>query len=249
LDVVLFNSLEEWIRGNAGGAWVSMTELWMYQFWGGIESSAIDKFRLLQEDQKERQRFTDAQIQSVINSVRPDCRTLFVFIWETGCRREEALSLRHDQIQEEANLIVFTDDTKSPKYRYVPLTDAALKAVRELPQLEDCPYIFYNRKSRTLWEHCRKPWEQARKTAGIPELQKDVRRHYAIRLAEDRADMHDIQQVPGHASVATTEKHYAQFSPEHPAKKILRVLEGRCSEKETKRKQGMNELRKASGDK
>ncbi len=54
--------------------------------------------------------------------------------------------------------------------------------------------------------------------------------------------MHDIQQVLGHASVSTTEKHYAQFSPKHSAKKILRVLEdghrkGRLPERETKRKQ------------
>ncbi len=59
-------------------------------------------------------------------------------------------------------------------------------------------------------------------------------------LAEDGADMHDIQQVLGHASVSTTEKHYAQFSPIHSAKKILRVLNGRKNDdvEETKRKQG-----------
>jgi len=38
--------------------------------------------------------------------------------------------------------------------------------------------------------------------------------------------MHDIQQVLGHASVTTTEKHYAQFSPENSSKRILTVLEG-----------------------
>jgi len=37
--------------------------------------------------------------------------------------------------------------------------------------------------------------------------------------------MHDIQEVLGHASVATTERHNAQFSPKHSAKKILKVLE------------------------
>jgi integrase len=48
--------------------------------------------------------------------------------------------------------------------------------------------------------------------------------------------MHDIQQVLGHASVATTEKHYAQFSPQRSARKILRVLEGGRGQTETKRK-------------
>mgnify|MGYP001480496537 CR=1 FL=1 len=55
---------------------------------------------------------------------------------------------------------------------------------------------------------------------------KDLRRHDAIILAEAGADVHDIQQVLGHASVATTEKHYAQFSPKHSARKVLKVREG-----------------------
>jgi len=53
-------------------------------------------------------------------------------------------------------------------------------------------------------------------------------------MREDGAKMHDIQSVLGHASVTTTEKHYAHFSPEHSAKKILKVLEG--GKVETKRK-------------
>jgi len=81
-----------------------------------------------------------------------------------------------------------------------------------------------------------KQWEQAREAAGLPEMKiKDLRRHYAISLAEDGADMHDIEQVLGHAGVDTTEKHYAQFSPEHSARKILRVLEGGRSTADTKR--------------
>jgi integrase len=87
--------------------------------------------------------------------------------------------------------------------------------------------VFYHLKRKHRWHDCRKPWEQAREKVGLPEIQiKDLRRHYAIELAENGADMHDIQQVLGHASVATTEKYYAQFSPKHSAKKILRVLEG-----------------------
>ena len=62
---------------------------------------------------------------------------------------------------------------------------------------------------------------------GLKAMQvKDLRRHYAIRLAENSADMHDIQQVLGHSTVAITEKHYAHFSPRHSARKILKVLEG-----------------------
>ncbi len=194
---------------------------------GIIEENPLRNFKKLREDQKERPRFTEDQVQTVIKAVRVDCRPLFIFIRETGCRREEALSLQRWQIQEESRLVVFSEDTKSRKYRYAPLTDAAIEAVNALPPIDGCPYVFYNLKSKDRWHDCRKPWEQAREQVGLPEIQvKDLRRHYAINLAEDGANMHDIQSVLGHASVATTEKYYAQFSPEHSAKKILRVLEG-----------------------
>ncbi|MGW8181100.1 MAG: hypothetical protein ACWGQW_20415 [bacterium] len=55
---------------------------------------------------------------------------------------------------------------------------------------------------------------------------KDLWSHFAIKLAESGAQMHDIQQIPGHSSVAVTDRHYAQFSPQHSSKKVLRVLEG-----------------------
>ncbi len=194
---------------------------------GIIDSNPIEKFKLLREEIQERPRFTDEQVDSVIEVVRADCRPLFIFIRETGCRREEALSLQHWQVQEASQLVVFSENRKSRKFRYVPLTEMAIDAVNALQRLETCPYVFYNPKTRDRWSDCRKPWEKARKEAKIPELQvKDLRRHYAIQLAESGAGMHDIQQVLGHASVATTEKHYAQFSPEHSAMKILRVLEG-----------------------
>ncbi|MCH7804519.1 MAG: tyrosine-type recombinase/integrase [Acidobacteria bacterium] len=215
---------------------------------GLIESNAVEKFRNLKEEQKQRPRFSDEEIQSVIDAVSPDCRPIFIFIRETGCRREEALSLQHWQVHEESETVVFSEDTKSRKYRYAPLTEAALEAVNALPSIGGCPYVFYNLKSQDRWHDCRKPWERARAKVGLPELQvKDLRRHFAIDLAENGANMHDIQQVLGHASVATTERHYAQFSPVHSVKKILRVLQGGKAtepEEETKRKQGEKVLRK-----
>jgi integrase len=220
---------------------------------GLIEYNAVEKFRNLKEEQKQRPRFSDEEIQSVIDAVSPDCRPIFIFIRETGCRREEALSLQHWQVHEESETVVFSEDTKSKKYRYAPLTEAALEAVNVLPSIDNCAYVFYNLKSKDRWHDCRKPWEQAREKVGLPEIQvKDLRRHFAIDLAENGANMHDIQQVLGHASIATTERHYAQFSPKHSAKKILRVLQGGKSsklqatepEEETKRKQGEKVLRK-----
>jgi site-specific recombinase XerD len=194
---------------------------------GIIQVHPVERFRLLKEERKERPRFSDEQIQAVIDQAEAICRPVFIFMRETGCRREEALSLQHWQVPEKQQMVVFSHGTKSGKYRYVPMTEEALEAVNALPRQDECPYVFNNPKTKTRWFDCKKPWEEARNAARMPELQmKDLRRHYAIRLAESGANMHDIKQVLGHASVATTERHYAQFSPRHSARKILAVLEG-----------------------
>ena len=96
---------------------------------GVIQVNPVKKFRNLRESRRQRPRFTEDEVQRAINAVRSDCRPIFMFINETGCRREEALSLQHWQVQEESRLVVFSEDTKSRKYRYVPLTENALGAV------------------------------------------------------------------------------------------------------------------------
>ena len=67
-----------------------------------IDFNPIERFKKMREDCRERPRFDDGVIDEVIAAVRSDCRPLFVFIRETGCRREEALALKHSQIQEES---------------------------------------------------------------------------------------------------------------------------------------------------
>ena len=153
---------------------------------GLIKQNPVEKFRPLVEDFTARPRFSDDQVQAVIDAVRSACRPIFMFVRETGCRREEVLSLRHWQVQKESRLVVFNEDTKSRRYRYAPLTDAALGAVESLPPLEGCPYVFYNPSTGRRWHDCRKLWVEARIEAGVPEL-KDLRRLYAIRLAEAAA--------------------------------------------------------------
>ena len=107
---------------------------------GVIDSNPLERFKKLREDQKERPRFTDAEVET-LQAARSECRPLFRFLRETGCRREEALSLQRWQVQEAARLVVFCEDTKSRKFRYVPLTETALEAVNTLPRLKSSPTL------------------------------------------------------------------------------------------------------------
>jgi len=153
---------------------------------------------------------------------------MFGFIRETGCRLAEAMTIQHSQIHRDEGRVVFTDHTKSGKFRVVPLTEECKRWIDEMPPLPGCPYVFYNQKTRRRWKDCRKVIDKAIKASGIEWFRlKDLRRHFGITLSENGAEMHVIQAMLGHSSVRTTEKYYAHFSPHYAATRALQVLEGR----------------------
>ncbi len=144
---------------------------------------------------------------------------------ETGCRRGEALQLRHEQVRRDERRVLLTR-TKGGRWHYLFLTKAALAAIDYIPRV--CEWVWFNPKTMQPWHDLRKPWGKARKAAGYPWLKpKDLRRFYAIRLAESGSvEMHHIQAALAHASVRTTEQHYAHYSDRSTEKRVLKVLEG-----------------------
>lgn len=184
-------------------------------------------FKKLEETRKERPRATDDDIDCLLNCLPERLQPVFGFIRETGCRLEEGLSVMHHQIRRRERIVVFTDNTKSGKFRFVPLTERCLGYIDSSPVLPGCPYVFWSEHTRTRYRNLYKYWYKARETAEMPWFQiKDLRRHYGIMLSEGGAEMHVIQAVLGHSSVATTEGYYAHFSPGFAAQRALSVLEG-----------------------
>ena len=140
-------------------------------------------------------------------------------------RRGEAVSLRRDQIDFARRIVTFTGDTKSGKSRQAPLTDAALKAITDMPVHGS--HIFYNPNTLNPWrgDTLLRVWEKAR---GKSKLRiHDLRHAYAIRLAESGCAMYYISEVLGHLSgVDFTHHRYARFSPESAMRAVLYALEG-----------------------
>jgi integrase/recombinase XerD len=199
-----------------------------------IKENRISKVKKLPEILKSRPRFTDAQIDHFLKCADPRVRPMFGFIRETGCRPGEAMTLKRNQVNREQRRVVFTDNTKSGKFRVVGLTEECERWLDEVVPLKTCPYVFYNPKTEDCWKDCRKLINKAIKDSELNGfLLKDLRRHYGIALAEGGAEMHIIQAMLGHSSVTTTQKHYAHFSPEFAATRALTVLEGRMSKNGT----------------
>jgi integrase len=198
-----------------------------------LERNPLPEIQRLEEIQWEGQRPTEEIIDAVFAKLDERALPLFVFLRETGCRREEALSLKPDQVNitSDPPVAVFRDNTKNGKSRQVPLTRDAIDAINKMPKGVS-NYVFYHPESLTRWHDCRKVWEEARQAAGFPWLRiHDLRHAYGIKLREGKTEMHDISAVLGHHSIDFTAKHYAKYGPESTAKRVLKVLEGGKSDR------------------
>jgi site-specific recombinase XerD len=193
-----------------------------------IKENKVQRVDKLPEILRERTKFTDQQVDHFLACAEPRIRPMFGFLRETGCRLQESMTLKHTQVLRPERLVVFTDNTKSGKPRYVPMTEECERWIDEMVPLAGCPYTFYNPRTRRRWKNCRKVIDRAIVASGLEGfLIKDLRRHYGITLSENGAEMHVVQAMLGHSSVTTTEKHYAHFSPQFAARRALQVLEGR----------------------
>jgi integrase len=94
------------------------------------------------EEKRMRRRPTEEELDHFLESAEPRVRPLFGFIRETGCRLSESLRAQHEHINRDQRFVVFTDGTKSGKFRVVSLTDEALRWVDEMPRHATCPYVF-----------------------------------------------------------------------------------------------------------
>ena len=192
---------------------------------GYLEQDPLVRWDRLREEEYHGRRPTEEAIEAVLAQLDDTVRPLFEFIRETGCRREEALSLKHQQLDLRNQVAAFTK-TKSGRARQVPLTERALAAIAAMPRAET-DYVFYQPETLTRWSEAKGPWNRARVAAGYPWLRiHDLRHAFAIRLAEAGCPMHFIAKVLGHANGSFTEKQYAKFSPESAARAVLAVLEG-----------------------
>jgi integrase/recombinase XerD len=126
---------------------------------------------------------------------------LILFLYATGLRIGECLSIQEDDIDGEWLRV---RHAKGEKERYIPIASEALKALR-LYQ-EACPSRFV----RSLWLNYR--YEPLSRISAFKITQKylntsphTLRHSYATGLILGGADLRVVQELLGHASLITTQ--------------------------------------------
>lgn len=158
------------------------------------------------------------QISNLLNNVDTETpsglrdRALFEMVYGAGLRISEALTLTIDNANLEEGVVRVTG--KRDKTRIVPLpTETAMWLRRYVatarPQLLKKPstlLILSDRGKPLLRQTAYQNLEAMCRKAGLPPTGPHTLRHsYAVHLLKGGADLRAVQELLGHASIATTQ--------------------------------------------
>lgn len=145
--------------------------------------------------------------KAVENSANPQLKNIIGLLLLTGCRKRELLDATWDQFDlNRRNWRI--PMTKTGKARHVPLSDAAVTLLRDLPRWKDCRYVVPNPDTLKPYISIFNSWNSARKEAGVPDCRlHDLRHSAASNMVNSGQSLYVVAKVLGHAQTSTTQRY------------------------------------------
>ena len=145
----------------------------------------------------------------------------------TGCRRNEILTLRWEDVRLDAGELRLRDTKTGP--RIVPISPAAAKILGELPRIPGNPWVVPGRKPGAPLSGIFLQWRRARGLAGLDEVRlHDLRHSFASRALALGESLPTIARLLGHARVQTTSRyaHLARDTVKEAAARVAADIGG-----------------------
>lgn len=183
----------------------------------GLERNPAEAIRSYQEN-NQRNRFlsleeTQRLMREVQRSQNRDLPQIVLMLLLTGARRSEVLHARWQGIDLQRRQW-HIPHTKSGYARYVPISDALTKILSQLPSLGTSEYLFPSPQTGQPYSDIFRPWDAARRRAGMPEVRlHDLRHSFASFLVNQGHSLYEVQRLLGHSQITTTQR-YAHLSQE-----------------------------------
>ena len=139
----------------------------------------------------------------------------------TGCRRNEILGLRWDDLNFDTGEMRLRDSKTGA--RMVPLTAAAADVLKGLDRTPDNPWVFPGKKKGTRLININDSWDRVPRRAGLYGVRlHDLRHTYASRALALGEGLPMIGDLLGHRMVSTTARyaHLARDSVRDSSAKI-----------------------------
>ena len=140
----------------------------------------------------------------------------------TGCRKNEILTLRREDVDLDAGALRLADAKTGP--RTAPLSAVAAEVLAGLPRGPgDNPWVFPGRKPGARLRDVDGAWRTVRARAGLDDVRlHDLRHSYASRALALGESLPVIRRLLGHSRIETTAR-YAHLARESVREAAARV--------------------------
>ena len=147
---------------------------------------------------------TQQQITAIYNAIEPDYKLVFLLMADAGLRRNEALTLKRDDVEFDSGLIFVVG--KGNKERIVPVTTDRLKP-ELIKKVDTTGYFTINPRTEKPYLTIRKALLRAADKAGVDKhIYHHLLRHsFGTNATMAGIDVKALQGIMGHSSVDTTQ--------------------------------------------
>jgi integrase len=124
----------------------------------------------------------------------------------TGCRRNEILELQWKNVYFDRAMLLLPDSKTGARPVY--LSSPAIETLKNLPRLENNPFVIVGEKDGHHLVNLRKAWLRLCKVAGFDDVRiHDLRHSFASVGVNGGASLPMIGKLLGHTKSSTTEKY------------------------------------------
>ena len=203
-----------------------MADAWGIAPEGGNPCRFIKKYK-----EKPRERFLSetefqrlGQVLDAVEAegkVHPSAVAAFRLLMLTGCRKNEILTLRWEDVDLDAGELRLRDAKTGP--RAVVLSPPACRVLATLPHLPDNPWVITGTKPGARFSNLNGAWLVIRARAGLDDVRIHALRHsFASRALALGESLPMIGKLLGHRKVQTTARcaHLARESVKASAARI-----------------------------
>lgn len=180
---------------------------------GLVDKNPVKGVRKLPEENIIIRYLSADEEKRLLEACSPSLHSIVMVALHTGMRLGELLHLEWKDVDFEQRLIR-VKLTKSHRTRYLPMNVRVVETLKALPRRPDIELVFWNPKRGAHWSWTHGPgWQKAIRLSGVKDFRfQDLRHTFASRLVQAGVPIKVVQELLGHANVATTMR-YAHLAP------------------------------------
>ena len=184
--------------------------------WGFIAESPARDVQALPEKEFRERYLSEEEARRLLNALdtekdRQAAHVVKLLLF-TGARKSEILAARWENIDMKRRILT-VPLSKSGKARHIPLSDAALQVLAEIPHKSE--WLLPSNRTDSHIGTIYDAWDRVRERAGLKDVRlHDLRHSFASFLVNSGCSLYEVQKILGHQNpkVTTRYAHLAQDS-------------------------------------